>query len=169
MSSWREPEVGRRALFRVVLLDLKQTCRRNVTPALKVRSAAEAAAETNWSTVVPDDPIHLRVLYVLSAIRELSPFDTMTAEEDQLLRSLLVRWHQAAEVSVSEVMAGMVGVSQATAYRRIMSLRDKGLIYLRIDRADKRVKFVEPTASAMKYASHIHTGLESLVLQKNPK
>lgn len=115
-----------------------------------------------------DDPIHIRIFNVLTAMRELSPFDAMTADEDELLRSLLVRWHDASEISVSEVMDSMIGVSPATAYRRVARLRDKGLIYFRVDHADKRVKFVEPTAAALKYVGHIHQALQALVNRRIP-
>ena len=74
-------------------------------------------------------PPHIRLLNLLGAIRGLSPFDVMTAEEDELLRDLIVRWHDAENIPVSEIMKTLANVSETTAYRRLISLRDKGLIH----------------------------------------
>lgn len=109
-----------------------------------------------------DDPIYVRLFNLLGAVRDISPFDVMTAEEDELLRSLLVRWHVNQTVSISDAMDAMSGVSTATAYRRVIKLRDKGLIHLRVDEDDKRVKLVEPTPTALQYAGHVHAALERL-------
>ncbi len=112
-----------------------------------------------------DNPLHIRLLNLLSAIRDMSPFNVMSAEEEELLRGLIVRWHVGEPPAVSDIMRELVGVSQTTAYRRLIALRDKGLVDLRVDQRDKRVKFVEPTALARNYAQRINRGLESLVQQ----
>ena len=111
------------------------------------------------------DPLHIRLLNLLVTIRELSPFDVMTAEEDQLLQNLLIRWHHAKDMPVSEIMKSMTDVSAATAYRRLIGLRDKGLIQLRLDHRDKRVKFVDPTALAMEYGNRVNMAAEKLVVE----
>lgn len=107
-------------------------------------------------------PAHLRLLNLLVAVRDLSPFAVMTAEEDQLLRSLLIRWNEARNIPVSEIMNSMTGASAATAYRRLISLRDKGMVQLRVDKADRRVKFVDPTELAQDYADRLNLGLKQL-------
>lgn len=108
-------------------------------------------------------PPHIRLLNLLGAIRGLSPFDVMTAEEEQLLRSLIVRWHGAQDISVSEIMANVTGVSATTAYRRLIGLKDKGLVHLRVDPADKRVKFVDPTRLAEEYGRQVNDALTQLM------
>lgn len=113
-------------------------------------------------------PPHIRLLNLLSAIRDLSPFDVMTAEEDELLRNLIIRWHESEDIAVSEIMRNLAGVSETTAYRRLIALRDKGLVHLRVDPSDKRVKFVEPTRSALDYAQRIQSALEQLAGQNKP-
>lgn len=113
--------------------------------------------------MVSCEPLHIRFLNLLGAIRGLSPFDMMTAEDDQLLRNLLIRWHNSQDISVGEIMNSMTEVSAATAYRRIISLRDKGLIKLRVDQTDRRVKFVDPTALALDYGDRINIALEGLL------
>lgn len=111
------------------------------------------------------NPLHIRLLNLLSAIRDMSPFNVMSADEEELLRDLIVRWHAGDPPAVSDIMRELAGVSQTTAYRRLMALRDKGLVDLRVDQRDKRVKFVEPTPLARSYAQRINRGLESLIQQ----
>lgn len=118
------------------------------------------------SNVVTDDPISVRLFNLLSALRDLSPFDTMRAEEEELLRCLLVRWHEGRELSMGDAMEAVSGVSTATAYRKVMKLRDKGFVKLRIDEADRRVKFVEPTAAALQYDGYVQAALETLLEKK---
>lgn len=108
-------------------------------------------------------PPHIRLLNLLGAIRGLSPFDVMTAEEEQLLRSLLVRWHEAKDISVSEIMANMTSVSATTAYRRLIGLRDKGMVHLRVDETDKRVKFVDPSKLAEEYGRQVNLAVNQLM------
>lgn len=110
-----------------------------------------------------DAPLHIRLLNLLGAIRDLSPFDAMTAEEEQLLRALLIRWHETRDISISEMMVSMSEVSATTAYRRIISLRDKGLIKLGAHKMDKRVKLIRPTALALDYGKRIDLALGGLV------
>lgn len=111
---------------------------------------------------MPGIPNHIRLLNLLGAIRDLSPFDLMTADEEELLRDLVVRWNSSGQITVSEIMKSLVGVSETTAYRRLISLRDKGLVSLRADHVDKRVKFVESTPLAEDYARRIHEVLAQL-------
>lgn len=113
-------------------------------------------------------PLHVRLLNLLSAIRGLAPYDTMTPDEDELLRDLIVRWHAAEEISVMDVMRSLAGVSQTTAYRRLIALRDKGMVELRVDSNDRRTKLVEPTALAKDYAARINQALAQLVTEAKP-
>jgi DNA-binding transcriptional ArsR family regulator len=86
----------------------------------------------------PPPPSFVRLLDMLNAIRQLSPFDTLNADEGLLLDALIVKWHERDNIMVSEVMSDARFGSHPTAYRRIISLRDKGLVCLRIDSKDKR-------------------------------
>lgn len=105
-------------------------------------------------------PADIKLLNLLEAIRGLSPFDAMSADEECLLRNLTIRWHAGEDIPMSVVMNGMAGASGTTAYRRLIGLRDKGLIKLRVDQADRRVKYVEPTALAQTYRQQIRQALE---------
>lgn len=99
---------------------------------------------------------------MLNAIRHMSPFDTLNADEGLLLDALIVKWHEHDNIMVSEVMSDARFGSQPTAYRRIIALRDKGLVSLRTDSKDKRVKFVEPTQLARDYMVSISEGIAAL-------
>jgi DNA-binding MarR family transcriptional regulator len=99
---------------------------------------------------------------MLNAIRQLSPFDTLNADEGLLLDALIVKWHERDDIMVSEVMSDARFGSQPTAYRRIIALRDKGLVCLRTNSKDKRVKFVEPTQLARDYMASISDGITAL-------
>jgi DNA-binding transcriptional ArsR family regulator len=99
---------------------------------------------------------------MLNAIRQMAPFDTLNGEEVLLLDALIVQWHERDNIMVSEVMSDARFGSQPTVYRRVMSLRDKGLICLRADGTDKRVKFVEPSRLARDYMESISEGIAAV-------
>lgn len=99
---------------------------------------------------------------MLNTIRQISPFDALNADEGLLLDALIVEWHERDNIMVSEVMSDTRFGSQPTVYRRIIALRDKGLVYLRPDNIDKRVKFVEPTQVARDYMASINECVASL-------
>ena len=63
-------------------------------------------------------------------------------------------------ITVSNAMGGVAGVSAATAYRRLVGLCDKGLVELRADAGDRRVKWVEPTPLAHAYRDRVRRALE---------
>jgi DNA-binding MarR family transcriptional regulator len=56
-------------------------------------------------------------------------------------------------------MRDVSNASQTTAYRRVVALRDKGIVELRVDSKDRRIRFVEPTANALDYAVRLETAL----------
>jgi len=102
------------------------------------------------------------MLNMLNAIRQLAPFNLMTADEGLLLDALIVEWHARDDIMVSELMADPRYGTQATVYRRIIALRDKGLVRLRVDAKDRRVKFVEPSDAARKYMASIKKSVSDL-------
>ena len=110
----------------------------------------------------PQPPSFVRLLNMLNAIRQLAPFDTLNADEGLLLDALIVKWHEHDNIRVSEVMSDSRFGSQPTVYRRIIALRDKGLVYLRTDSKDKRVQFVEPTQAARVYMASISEGITAI-------
>ena len=108
-------------------------------------------------------PIFVRLLHLLGAIRELAPFSEMSADEEQLLGDLIIRWHRTEAIRVSDMMRDETRTSGSTIYRRLIALRDKGIILLRTDSADRRVKFVEPTDKAHAYMQQLTVNLDTLI------
>lgn len=104
-------------------------------------------------------PAYVRLLNVLGAIRSLCPFNTLTADEESLLHDLLIRWHEGGPLTLGEIMRDVSNASQTTAYRRVVALRDKGMVELRVDSKDRRIRFVEPTTNALDYAERLETAL----------
>lgn len=91
---------------------------------------------------------YLRFLNLASAIRGLP---TLDAVEERVLNGLAATWATGAKVTVLEAMELTADSSPTTVHRRLKSLRQKGLIELREDEADSRVKYVEPTEAAQTY------------------
>lgn len=106
-------------------------------------------------------PTYVRLFNLLSAIREASPFSEMNAEEERLLGELILRWHRADPITVSAVMSDATHASSSAIYRRLISLRDKGLVNLRVDESDRRVRFVEPTKKANDYIHQLSLSLDA--------
>ena len=118
------------------------------------------------SFMTPTAPSYVRLINMLRAVREMSPFCELTADEGRLLDELLVRWHSASEIKVSDLMRASENVSQTTTYRRLISLRGKGLIELRVDESDKRVKFVMPTSAASEYQKLMSQNIDLLIVDR---
>ncbi|MFM2300654.1 MAG: hypothetical protein RLZZ84_390 [Pseudomonadota bacterium] len=115
-----------------------------------------------------ETPTFVRLLNMLSALRELSSFNALSADEEQLLCDLVVRWHHKNAITVSDVMLDAERTSASTIYRRLLGLRDKGMVDFRVDERDKRVKFVEPTAKAHDYIQHLTHSVEQLLQHEQP-
>lgn len=64
---------------------------------------------------------------MLNAIRQMSPFDTLSADEGLLLDALIVEWHQRDNIMMSELMGDARFGTQPTVYRRIMASISTGL------------------------------------------
>lgn len=107
-------------------------------------------------------PLLLRLLNLLNAIRQMSPFSELTAEEEQLLGRLVLRWHSQDSFTVGDIMREELSASPSTVYRRLVGLRDKGLAELQADPRDKRVKYIRPTALSDEYVRQLSTRLSSL-------
>jgi DNA-binding MarR family transcriptional regulator len=110
-------------------------------------------------------PAYLKLLNLLSAMRELSPFEDLSADEEQLLGDLALRWHLSDKVTVGDLMQASVRVSPSTMYRRLIVLRDKGFVDLPEDENDRRSRFVVPTASARKYIKKLDECVSKLLQQ----
>ena len=100
---------------------------------------------------------------MLNAVRSMSPFSELTADEERLLGDLVVCWHTSNAITVSDLMSSNISTSPSTTYRRLIALREKGLIYLRVDDNDKRVRFVEPAPPAHDYIERFGKNITELI------
>lgn len=110
----------------------------------------------------PTSQLVLRLFNLLDAIRQMSPFSALSAEEEQLLGRLVLRWHAQTPFTVSDVMYEDASGSPSTVYRRIVGLREKGLAELRVDPDDRRIRYVDPTPLAREYVQRMSEGLAGL-------
>lgn len=110
-----------------------------------------------------DAPIFVRLLNLLNAIRGMSPFSDLTADEEQLLGQLVLRWQRDEQFTVGDLMQNSGRTSPSTIYRRLIALRDKGLADLRVDQNDRRVKFIQPTPLAHEYVQNFSARLDAMI------
>ena len=59
-------------------------------------------------------------------------------------------------------MTAIPTISPNETNPRLIALRDKGLVALRVDDRDKRVKYVEPTSAAKDYMARIGGSLRAV-------
>ena len=107
-------------------------------------------------------PSYVRFLNMLNAIRGMSPFSLLSGDEERVLDELVVRWHAVGAITMNDLMESGITPSPTTSYRRLIALRDKGLVALRVDDRDKRVKYVEPTSAAKDYMARIGGSLRAV-------
>ena len=108
-------------------------------------------------------PSLVRLLNLMSAIRDLSPFAQLNADEEMLLDDLIIRWHNNVALTVSDVISDTRYPSRTTAYRRLIALKDKGIIALDVALDDKRVKHIRPTKAALLYIEKLEQGVERMI------
>jgi len=113
-----------------------------------------------------DTSIFVRLLNLLDAIRGMSPFSDLSADEEQLLGQLVLRWQREEQFTVGDVMQSSDRASPSTIYRRLIALRDKGLADLCIDESDRRVKFIQPTPLAHEYVRNFSVHLDALIARE---
>ena len=106
----------------------------------------------------------VRILNLMGAIRDLSPFEKLNADEEMLLDDLIIRWHNSATLTVSDVINDTRYPSPTTAYRRLIALKDKGVIALDVAADDKRVKLIRPTKAALLYIQKLEDGVEQMIM-----
>ena len=91
---------------------------------------------------------YLRFANLANAIRGLP---TLDAVEERVLRALAGAWATGQRLPVLQVVEITPDTSSATVHRRLKSLREKGLLELREDEEDARIKYVVPTAETERY------------------
>lgn len=89
-----------------------------------------------------------RLLNFLIALRRLPPLSALSGDEERLLFELRHLWSLQGQLSVSDVYDLAAGKSASTAYRQLMSLRDKGFVEISVTSEDKRKREVTFTNTA---------------------
>lgn len=92
----------------------------------------------------------LKLLNLLVSLRQLPPLSELTGDEERLLFQLKALFDKQGALSVTDVYDLIGGKSGTTAYRQLMSLKDKGMVAVEVDEADKRRRHVHFTDLANK-------------------
>jgi hypothetical protein len=94
---------------------------------------------------------YLRFLNLARALEEMPKFPALDAVESGLLNACSIAWYQDRKLATMEALEAMPEISQRTKHSRLKILSDKGMIKVESDEYDARVKYVVPTALALKY------------------
>lgn len=85
-----------------------------------------------------------RLLNFLVGIRRLPPLSELSGDEERMLFELRALWQQRGSLTVADAYDLAKGSSSITSYRRLVSLKDKGLVDITVmedDRRKRKVKF----------------------------
>lgn len=88
------------------------------------------------------------LLNFLVALRRLPPLSSLTGDEERLLFELRELSQQQGALSVADVYDLAAGKSASTAYRQLISLKDKGLLDVSVIETDRRKRLVTFTPAA---------------------
>lgn len=108
----------------------------------------------------PKAAAYIKFLNLVQAVKDLPSFPSIDATEERLLNQLATKWHNGKQVTVIEAMQMSAETSATTIHRRLKSLRTKGIIELRVDATDNRIKYVSPTPLATDYFLRLGQCLE---------
>ena len=94
------------------------------------------------------DPTKIKLINFMVALRRLPPLSQLSGDEERILFELKAIADRNGTLSVSDVYDLGEGKSSTTSYRLLMGLKDKGLVGITVDAADKRKRHVEFTPIA---------------------
>lgn len=86
----------------------------------------------------------LKLINLLVSLRRVPPLSELTGDEERLLFELKIIFDRQGDISVTDVYS-LGGKSGITAYRQLMSLKEKGLVVVEVNEADKRRRHVHFT------------------------
>ena len=90
----------------------------------------------------------IKLLNFLVSLRRLPPLSELSGEEERLLFELYEIYQGKGDLSMSDVYDLGGNKSASTAYRNLISLKDKGLVDVDVDEHDKRKRHVTFTKTA---------------------
>jgi DNA-binding transcriptional ArsR family regulator len=94
---------------------------------------------------------YLKFLHLVQVVRETPGFPALDAVEERVLNIFAVAWYEGREITVLEAMKMLPGISESTVFRRIKSLRQKGMVSLNMDEKDRRTRYIRPSELANRY------------------
>lgn len=103
---------------------------------------------------------YVRFLNLVNAVRQMPTLPVLDAVEERLLGAVLTAWLAGRQVPVTEAARMEQGTPERTAFRRIKSLHEKGLLDFEPSPDDHRVKFIVPTPTAERYFDALGRCLE---------
>lgn len=93
-------------------------------------------------------PKSVKLVNFLVSLRNLPPLSEISGEEERLLFALYALCEKQGRLSVSDVYNIHGNKSASTAYRQLMSLKEKKLIDVQTDVSDKRKRHINFTPAA---------------------
>lgn len=89
-----------------------------------------------------------RLLNFLVGIRRLPPLSELSGDEERMLFELRALWQQRGALTVADAYDLAQGSSSITSYRRLVALKDKGLLDIAVMEDDRRKRTVKFTSVA---------------------
>ena len=89
-----------------------------------------------------------RILNFLVSIRRLPPLSELSGDEERMLFELRALWEQRGALTVADAYDLGIGSPSITSYRRLVALKDKGLVDIAVMEADRRKRTVKFTPFA---------------------
>lgn len=116
-----------------------------------VSSKTEFPATVIMNTKTDYTSYYLRFISLVQDINNDSAYPALDPIEERILHSLASRWHKSNKVSVKECVGMLINIPPATASRRLKVLLNKGMIALKTDKDDGRIRYIVPTPLASRY------------------
>ena len=91
------------------------------------------------------------LLVLIEEVREQAGIAQVSGDEEFLLASLVLDWHEGRQVTVGQVMDREGFRTRTYAYRRLVALRKFGWVVFVTSDHDQRVKYVEPSDKTRRY------------------
>lgn len=97
----------------------------------------------------------LKLINLLVSLRRVPPLSELTGDEERLLFELKTLYDREGALFVADVYGLPDTKSATTAYRQLIGLKDKGLVAVEVDQADRRRRHVYFTDLANKVFSAV--------------
>ncbi len=96
-----------------------------------------------------------RLLNFLVSIRRLPPLSELSGDEERMLFELRELWERRGTLTVADAYDLAKGTSSITSYRRLVALKDKGLVDITVMEDDRRKRKVHFTDTAEELFSRL--------------